>query len=106
MVKLQLLQHQMQSLQVSEEDSENFYLQQITLASKSSKELSDTQKLAPHTHSLVPLLSSRSTSPRTPPQESAEESKADREEEKISVMIDTTNSSRPSRLKPGGNQSA
>jgi len=30
MVKLQLLQHQMQSLQLSLEDSDHFYLQQIS----------------------------------------------------------------------------
>lgn len=44
MVKLQLLKHQIQSLQVSEEDSENLYLQQISLQTKTSKEPKDAQK--------------------------------------------------------------
>ena len=38
MVKLQLIKHQMQSLQLTEEDSDNFYLQQITQNREQHKE--------------------------------------------------------------------
>ena len=73
MVKLQLLRHQIDSLQLSQEDSDNFYLQQIseTRRSESTKELSIVQQSL-----VVPLLSSRSSSPMSQP-----DTAADHEEE-------------------------
>lgn len=105
MVKLQLLQQQIQSLQVSEEDSENLYLQQISLQTKTRKEQKDVQKPTQQAHSLVPLLSSRSVSPHSQNEGQTEESKANLEEEKISATDGENNSSRPARLKPSDNQS-
>ena len=57
MVKLQLLKHQLDSLKMSQEDSDQFYLTQISEARESHGDEPYQQQ------SLVPLLSSRSNSP-------------------------------------------